>query len=101
MARATQRLSVHLEVAPMTDLVPVDMESAALVSLISYNFSAISKFFIPVFAKKNISVTLTCGGTSSENCTYFDSSSPVAGGCSVTICPCNNNICQVSKLIFD
>ncbi len=32
---------------------------------------------------------------SNENCTYFESNSPTAGGCSAKICPCNNNICQL------
>ncbi len=32
---------------------------------------------------------------SSENCTYFESNNPTAGGCSAKICPCNSNICQV------
>ena len=44
------------------------------------------------------SVTIGCGQTSSENCTYFDSSSPTAGACSVTICPCSNDICQVRNI---
>ncbi len=62
-----------------------------------------------------------CGGTSNDNCTYFDSNSPVAGTCKVhgkqkysggfkttnlpfffvssqiDVCPCNDNICQVIK----
>ena len=43
-------------------------------------------------------VTLDCGGISSENCTHFDSASPAAGECSVTICPCRGDICQVLSL---
>ena len=39
-------------------------------------------------------VTLDCGGTSSENCTHFDSASPAAGECSILICPCTGDICQ-------
>lgn len=43
-------------------------------------------------------VNLNCGQMSSENCTYFQSSTTVAAGqCAVTICPCNSNICQVQK----
>ena len=45
-----------------------------------------------------VSVTLDCGETSSENCTYFESSSPTAGTCKVDICPCSDNICQVSQI---
>ena len=40
-------------------------------------------------------VSVNCGGMSSENCTYFDSDTTMAGGCQATICPCNDNICQV------
>ena len=40
-------------------------------------------------------VELTCGQTSSENCTYFVSSGSEAGACRITICPCNDNICQI------
>jgi len=40
--------------------------------------------------------TLNCGGTSSENCTYFDSSTTVTeGACRATICKINSNICQI------
>merc|ERR1711990_179234 len=40
--------------------------------------------------------TLNCGGTSSENCTYFDSSTSVnTGACRARICPINTNICQI------
>lgn len=37
-----------------------------------------------------------CGETKSENCTYFTPPTTVtAGTCSLKICPCNNNICQL------
>merc|ERR1711981_479035 len=40
--------------------------------------------------------TLNCGGQSSENCTYFDSSTTVVNGaCEVNICKCSTNICQI------
>jgi len=42
----------------------------------------------------------TCGQSYSENCTYFDSSSPTAGACSASVCKCQNNICQM-RLDFD
>ncbi len=44
-------------------------------------------------------VTVGCGASSSENCTYFDSSSPVAGTCNMEICPCGDNICQVTVFL--
>jgi len=40
-------------------------------------------------------ITIGCGSTSSENCTYFDSDTVNAGGCTATVCPCGNNICQL------
>ena len=40
-------------------------------------------------------VELNCGQTSSENCTYFVSSGSETGACKITICPCNDNICQL------
>ena len=51
-----------------------------------------------------LSVSLSCGGTSSENCTYFDSSSlsvgsNQAGSCSARICPCGSDICQVGRTV--
>jgi len=40
--------------------------------------------------------TLNCGGSASENCTYFDSSTTVASGaCKAKICRCSDNICQI------
>ena len=46
--------------------------------------------------QSSLLVTLTCGGMSSENCTYFQSSATVAAGqCRVRICPCDSNICQL------
>ena len=42
-----------------------------------------------------ISVTLGCGGTSSENCTYFQSGGQEVGQCRLKICPCSDNICQL------
>ena len=43
-----------------------------------------------------ISVTMNCGGTSAENCTYFDSATTVvSGACKANICKVNTNICQI------
>ena len=45
-------------------------------------------------------VTLNCGGSASENCTYFDSSTTVASGaCKAKICRCSDDIWCVIKLI--
>lgn len=37
----------------------------------------------------------TCGQTSNENCTYFESSSVPTGACRLQICKCNENVCQL------
>merc|ERR550532_1615270 len=40
--------------------------------------------------------SIGCGGSASQNCTYFESSgTPSAGQCSAQVCQCNNNICQM------
>ncbi|XP_040579486.1 uncharacterized protein [Lepeophtheirus salmonis] len=39
--------------------------------------------------------TLTCGGTSSENCTYLSKGSDSTSDCSFTICPKHSNICRI------
>ncbi|XP_059097889.1 uncharacterized protein LOC131892134 [Tigriopus californicus] len=43
---------------------------------------------------------LGCGSTSSQNCTYFESTGTEAGSCRMKICPCNGNICQL-RLDFE
>jgi hypothetical protein len=46
----------------------------------------------------SFSVVLGCGSTIAENCTYFQSatSNQATGQCSVSICKCSSDICQVS-----
>ena len=50
---------------------------------------------IPVLA-----VVLGCGGTTNQNCTYFQSSAVAAGMCSIRICKCSTDICQVGQKSF-
>ena len=38
---------------------------------------------------------MTCGQSSSENCTYFQSNGAEIGQCRIKICPCSDNICQL------
>ncbi len=48
-------------------------------------------------------VSIGCGGKSSENCTYFESSMSDSASfeeCSAAICPCSHNICQVIKKYY-
>ena len=37
----------------------------------------------------------TCGSSTSENCTYFESTGSESGSCSIDICRCSDNICQL------
>ena len=54
-----------------------------------------------------VSVVLGCGGSTSQNCSYFQSSANTlqSGQCTLKICKCSTDICQVyvfwcsSKLI--
>ena len=43
----------------------------------------------------DFSVTLGCGASSSENCTYFEVTGANDGPCSAEICKCSDDICQV------
>ena len=52
------------------------------------NFKAKIEYSLPL-------VQLSCGQTSSENCTYFQSSTNEVGQCRIKICPCSDNICQL------
>ncbi len=36
-----------------------------------------------------------CGSMTNENCTYFEVTSPPQGPCSMKVCPCSDNICQL------
>ena len=40
-------------------------------------------------------VTISCGGQASENCTYFESSGTESGACRAKVCKCSSDICQV------
>ncbi len=44
-----------------------------------------------------------CGRTTTENCTYFETPTPLSAGptsCGFTVCPCTSNICQL-RLDFE
>ena len=46
--------------------------------------------------KFSISVSMGCGTTTSENTTYFEETSVSnTGGCSMEVCKCDTNICQI------
>ena len=46
-----------------------------------------------------ITVTIGCGATTRENCTYFESSNLGSGACRSKICPCSDDICQVLGIL--
>ena len=82
---------------------PADSESAVSVSA---SFDTVLDCYPEIFNQRILfTVSITCGQTSTENCTYFDNSGANLGACSATICPTTNNICQVNKLgvvfVFD
>lgn len=42
-----------------------------------------------------------CGGRSNQNCTYFTAAATAntqSGACTLKVCPCNSNICQVGAI---
>ena len=43
----------------------------------------------------SFSVTVGCGSSSGENCTYFEVTGAVAGSCASQICA-SDDVCQVS-----
>ena len=45
--------------------------------------------------KFDISVTIGCGGSTSENCTYFEYSGSNTGPCNARICKLSSSICQI------
>lgn len=70
------------------DLVPPDLECAAHVRASN-------------IAKQNpychlaVSVSVGCGGRSSENCTYFEAEGVGSGQCRAEICKLCSDICQI------
>ena len=43
----------------------------------------------------DISVTIGCGGSTSENCTYFEYSGSNSGPCNARVCKISSSICQI------
>ncbi len=94
-ALATRSRSARTRAAPTGDLARRDSESAARVR--NPNSKLAQTDHVKYYSVRYISVAINCGQSSSENCTYFESSSPTAGVCMAKICPCGDNICQVKK----
>ena len=72
----------------MMEVALAAMEFAVPVSFDPRNFALFTNIF-------HFSVSVKCGTTIAENNTYFESGGSETGGCSVTVCPCSDNICQV------
>ena len=68
-----------------------------LISINSIKLSIFWKWLTRYCKPCLTSVTLGCGSTSSQNCTYFQSSATnqPAGQCAIKICKCSSDICQV------
>ena len=45
--------------------------------------------------KFDISVTIGCGGSTSENCTYFEYTGTNSGPCNARVCKLSSAICQI------
>lgn len=88
--------SVLVEMESPLEPVPVDMGCAAHVRFF-YScgpFSYLHAHYVNdwmVF----LTVTIRCGGSTSENCTYFESQGTESGSCTSTICRSNSNVCQI------
>ena len=83
-------MSVEAAVDHLPGHVPVDTESAAFVSK-STELSS-SPHFLDDIALLFPTVSIGCGRTSSENCTYFESTGSEVGNCGITICKVREKI---------
>lgn len=84
------------EVEPQPDHVPLVMVCVVHVSSSQWKFNAIKQLLSDLF----FLVVFGCGRTSSQNCTYFESTGGEVGQCRFRICPCSDNICQL-RLDFE
>ena len=85
--------SVHLEEGPVLDHVHQDLEFVVLVR--KYFWFIIKDLKKLVTSLIFFTVTVGCGATINENCTYFEATGLGSGECRTMLCPCSNNICQM------
>lgn len=90
-------MSAVARVGPALERVPVDMECVVHVShqINEQPCQGSGMMLIPAFILLQHAVSANCGATSSENCTYVESQGSETGDCTVSICKCNSNICQL------
>ena len=93
MVLAIQLKNVKAKGELIQELALLDMASVAHVSVNKLKTHKISKKINSVCCLKI--VTVRCGAESRENCTYFESTGSEVGPCSVKICKCDDNVCQV------
>ena len=73
---------------------PADSECVASVS-VSKSKRQLHKQHLPIFSP---TVTLSCGGSSSENNSYIvqgSTTSSPASPCTYSVCPCSSDICRI------
>ena len=93
MEPATQVKNAHPKVEFKTDHAQVDLESAASVSVYPNESKPFSHFpccFMPV--------TIGCGTTVRDNCSYLVQSAVTTGltvPCTYSVCKVSNNICRI------
>ena len=88
-ALATRPPSAPTRGALSRETVRKGLECAALVSTLTQSREMILIVHL-------LLVTIACGATTSENCTYFESQGSETGACRAKICKCDSNICQVT-----
>ena len=91
-APVTPPKNVCKKEGPVPDLVLKDTACAVLVRIQIHCYQNVSKMYL--------TVTIRCGETKSENCTYFEASGTESGACRVKICKCDPNVCQVHLKSF-
>ena len=91
--------NVHLKEDPVLDHVHQDLEFVVLVRKYYWFLLKIKIFCRFKIILLLFTVTVGCGATINENCTYFEATGLGSGECRTMLCPCSNNICQVNNKV--
>jgi hypothetical protein len=65
-------------------------------SVVSVRIICLKNIKVLNYSITQLLVKVGCGTKTSENNTYFEATSLSSGECTMTTCPSNSNICQVS-----